>query len=297
MSRRQQPQGTQVSLFPFLTVLLCAMGALIFLFLVITQQIRNSSLAAQQTLMANLEEEPVIESEPFVAKPEPEPVKTVEAPPEPVDPNIPWRTRLLQLKQNWQEAELRREKLTEQTERMQHRLTSYEESARKTLAHEEQLEAELEEQQSRAEKMLSEKERLHEISVDLQKQIERKQTEVRTAQSEFAISPYDGQLGTVRRPILIECQEDSITFHPEDVALTANDLRGFSVHQNPLAAGAQALIDYWQEQDKQAGKEITEPYLLMIVRPSGSVSFYAHRNYSPVWMCRRVTSFYPNRSR
>ncbi|MAT16049.1 MAG: hypothetical protein CMJ46_12360 [Planctomyces sp.] len=293
MSRRQQPQGTQVSLFPFLTVLLCAMGALIFLFLVITQQIRNTSLAAQQQPSAVVEPEsepePEVEAEvpaipePVIVvepepEPEPEPVvaepEPVE-PPEPIDLNVPWRERLAELKAKWQQKQQQTAQLDKQAEQIQQRLATYEQTARKTVEDENELKARLQKTQSQAEKLKAETDRLNSARIDLEKQIERKKSEVRTAQSEFAIIPYDGQLGTIRRPILIECQEDAITFHPENVPLTAKDLRGFAPYDNPLAAGAQALIEYWEEQDKAAGKEITEPYLLLIVRPSGSVSFYA----------------------
>ncbi|MCA9039368.1 MAG: hypothetical protein KDA65_03370 [Planctomycetaceae bacterium] len=272
MSRRQQPQGMQVSLFPFLTVLLCAMGALIFLFLVITQQIRESSLAARQVALEEVEPEPVIEemeiesSEPEVIDPEPV---------EPVDPNVPWRTRLRQLQQSWNERQQQQKQLSTQAEKVKHQLATYTETARDQLTKQQKIKTEIEKEQLLATEIKAEEQQLHSTGINLEKQIERKQTEVRTAQSEFAIIPYDGQLGTIRRPILIECQEDSITFYPEKVALTAQDLRGFDAYQNPLAAGAKALIEYWQEADRRAGKEVTKPYLLLIVRPSGSVSFYA----------------------
>ncbi|QDU79349.1 hypothetical protein Pla110_10570 [Polystyrenella longa] len=285
MSRRQQPQGTQVSLFPFLTVLLCAMGALIFLFLVITQQIRTDTLAAQQVVVEEPEPtvEPVIEEieevkeaeSPVAEEPAP-PVAVVKPEPvEPIDPNIPWRTRLSQLKQNREIRQQQQRQLQDQTQKIKQQLVTYKKQANQTLAEQAQLEAQLKEEQERAKEIESEAEELESLGVELEKQIERKQTDVRTAQSEFAIIPYDGQMGTVRRPILIECEEDSITFQPEGIALTAEDVRGFTSHDNPLAAGAQALIEFWEEEDRRAGREVTEPYLLMVVRPSGSVSFYA----------------------
>lgn len=47
MSKRQQT-GNSVTLFPFLAVLVCAMGALIFLLLVTTRRIRQQTLADMQ---------------------------------------------------------------------------------------------------------------------------------------------------------------------------------------------------------------------------------------------------------
>ena len=51
---RQHPRATNsVSLFPFLAVLVCAMGALIFLLLVTTRRIRAQAIArAQQSASA-----------------------------------------------------------------------------------------------------------------------------------------------------------------------------------------------------------------------------------------------------
>ena len=82
MSRRQARSTNSVSLFPFLAVLVCAMGALIFLLLVTTRRIRSQSIArAQQSLP--------VESSVDQAIPEPDP--------ETADPNAELRQAIKQL--------------------------------------------------------------------------------------------------------------------------------------------------------------------------------------------------------
>ena len=71
--------------------------------------------------------------------------------------------------------------------------------------------------------------------------------------SRFSILPYDYASGTTRRPIIIECTENQITFASEGVVLSAADIEGFTPAFNPLQAGADALVDYWQANDPQAG--------------------------------------------
>ena len=69
MKPRQKKSNQSVSLFPFLAVLICAMGALIFLLIVTTRRIRKEAIA-QATAMTEI----VVEPEKIVI-PEKKPVK------------------------------------------------------------------------------------------------------------------------------------------------------------------------------------------------------------------------------
>ncbi|SFJ19391.1 hypothetical protein [Planctomicrobium piriforme] len=96
----------------------------------------------------------------------------------------------------------------------------------------------------------------------------------------FEIVAHDGNSGTDRRPILIECTADSLTFASEGIRLTAATLNEFSADVNPLLAGTEALLTYWTLVDSQAGRSKSSgPYVLMIVRPGGTVAFYVARKY------------------
>lgn len=100
------------------------------------------------------------------------------------------------------------------------------------------------------------------------------------AKSEYAIVPYDGTSGTRRRPIYIECTDRGFHILPEDVWIRVGDLKGFSERLNPLVIGVTTLNDYWTQRaqagDSQ-GREAERPYVLLIVRPTGTMAYYVGR--------------------
>ncbi len=79
MSSSRSRSGNSVSLFPFLAVLVCAMGSLIFLLIVTTQRIRSEAVAKRQAQKARQEDrgplmvKPVlpVRISPAVIEPEP----------------------------------------------------------------------------------------------------------------------------------------------------------------------------------------------------------------------------------
>lgn len=98
------------------------------------------------------------------------------------------------------------------------------------------------------------------------------------ASPRFSIVPYDGQTGTIRRPIVIECEEDSIRFAAEGITLEPKTLQGYTPEQNPLLAGVLALAEYWSETDRASGDgRVLRPYPLILVRPDGADSFEVAR--------------------
>jgi hypothetical protein len=90
-----------------------------------------------------------------------------------------------------------------------------------------------------------------------------------------SIVPYDGQTGTVRRPIIIECVGDVVRFEAEQVEIPIEVLQEFSPEQNPLASGVEALFRYWmvKEQVADPQRRPRKPYALILVRPSGAEAF------------------------
>jgi hypothetical protein len=97
-------------------------------------------------------------------------------------------------------------------------------------------------------------------------------------ESEYAFVPFDGANGTTRRPIVIECTDRAIRFVAEDITLSPQDLNGFITDVNPLLAGAGALMKYWEKRGKEEA-----PYVLLVVRPRGSIAFYVAREMlSPI---------------
>lgn len=96
-----------------------------------------------------------------------------------------------------------------------------------------------------------------------------------TQSNEVLLVPYDGASGTLRRPIYIECTGSTLRFLPEKETLTADDLLGFGESFNPLLAASNALLKHWT--DQRRSPDDPQPYVLLIVRPSGTVSYYLAR--------------------
>ena len=90
-----------------------------------------------------------------------------------------------------------------------------------------------------------------------------------------SIVPYDGQTGTVRRPIVIECADDVVRFEAEQVEIPISILQKFSPDQNPLASGVEALFRYWMAKARVEDPrgQPRKPYALILVRPSGAEAF------------------------
>ncbi|MBI3864289.1 MAG: hypothetical protein HY290_20590, partial [Planctomycetia bacterium] len=99
------------------------------------------------------------------------------------------------------------------------------------------------------------------------------------AKNEYALVAYDGTSGTQRRPIYIECTGKGFRFLPENETLSPTDLDGFSDGFNPLLAGAQTLVRFWARRRRSGGPAEPEPYVLLVVRPSGCFTYYLARKF------------------
>lgn len=295
MSRRAKSSENAVSLFPFLAVLICAMGALILLLLVTTRRIRHQQTQKAAAVVnpveqaASLPDKPPPDANTPSPVPAPEHSEYLDAPltplfalePLPVlqDPNKEWRTRLQQL----QSEQTKLAAAIAERESAIERIRTAAAARAGKLADLDQEQSAVDEESRTLARIL---ERLHEQEIDaderaafLRREIEVAREKIANADSKFAIVPYDGRLGTVRRPIILECTRDSITFVSEGVTLTASDLDGFTPQSNPLAVCVRALTKYWARRD---GKDIAsefdgEPYVLLVVRPQGTIAYYTAR--------------------
>lgn len=86
----------------------------------------------------------------------------------------------------------------------------------------------------------------------------------------FAIIPYDGPNGTHRRPIYLECDARGVVIQPDGITLTPQDLQPPYGPGNPLDA---ALRTIRAEFPSKTGSVTSNPYPLLIVRPSG-IKYY-----------------------
>jgi hypothetical protein len=306
--RRQSEQ--RVELFPFLAVLVCAMGALILLLLVMTRRIRQQAeLRAEhdQRVAAAAAVTPrpaplVLAIAPPKPKPAPRPSPppitrrpVLAPPPVYVDPTYDQRLAARQrehqqavaeLERQWQtrvdqlaaertalEAELQQLQQTlrdrqAEWQGLQEQASTIAEKSEWDGAVDQRLQADLANLERRRASVRQEIETLG-------RRLQAAQTHRAAAASQqFTIIPIDANSGTTRRPIVLECDRDRILLVSEGITLTAADLNGFIPHYNPLSAGVRTLVDGWSVTDQ--GKA---PYVLLVVRPEGTVSFYAARMF------------------
>ena len=283
MRRNTGSTSQTISLFPFLAVLICMMGALVLLLLGLTstmrQRLDRPSLVAIRA--------------PAVAQPAdgdaPRP------PPPPGPGGFDQQTLAQSRARQEQECEARWQSLIRQT-------TSDRDAVRAALQGKQnellQRQARLDElaallksqvdqaisEQATAE-MLQERKKQAELELDsvsreialTERKLEELKQQQATASNAHAILPYDGRSGTTRRPIYIECSEKGYRFLPEDVFVGPNELRGATPHSNALAFGAKALLRYWTLRNARDPAHHPRPYLLLIVRPGGVFAYDAAR--------------------
>lgn len=311
MSDRQS-NSPPVQLFPFLAVLVCVMGALIFLLLVTTHRIRQKAIARAAALRVAEPEDsrpasaaslvrllpgieaghadaPEVLTPPpaapiLVTPPEPQPA------PEPV-PLPPAGPTAEELRREWERTV--RELEAEQSQ-LQTLLHETEDAATQAAAQRDAAETEArrleglgrdsrQETDRSAEAVRKSEQERARLAGEMQR-VSAELARVRAQQAEAAqrcsFLAYDGQSGTTRRPILIECTESGLTFASEKITLTANQLNGFTPNHNPLRAGAEALVTYWAAKDLRtlhAWERVGRPYVLLIVRPEGTTGYYVAR--------------------
>jgi len=129
-------------------------------------------------------------------------------------------------------------------------------------------------------KMRAEKNQITADILNAQAQIDALKRKQVQQSSKFSIIPYEGNSGTTYRPIYIECTRQGIRFLPEDVVIHANDLEGFTEKFNPLLSGAKALVHFWTAFDRvENSSDSPEPYVLLLVRPNGSVAYYVAKRF------------------
>ncbi len=117
----------------------------------------------------------------------------------------------------------------------------------------------------------------------LEREVELARNEAAQRSAAYAIVPYEGPHGTRRRPIYIECRSDGLVLQPEGVYFGLEDFEGPLDAGNPLDVALRAVREYLTAQQSQRGSEESEPYPLMLVRPSGIAYFYAGRAAMKSW--------------
>jgi hypothetical protein len=243
-----------VSLFPFLAVLLCTMGALLVLLVLFGHSIgqQDESKAVEQAMQMEAELQGRVE-------------------------NLSWR--LEQLKEM-------RAKTNDELETLRLQLAGIEENSRS-------LSAELKDLQKVREDLLG-TQAVSAITTDELRELEEELASARESLDEarkekdsnppaYAVIPYEGSSGTHRRPLFIECCLDGVFLQPEGIRLNPEDFAGPPGPGNPLASGLRAAREYLARQSISADESGLRPYPLLLVRPSGVMAYYAARDAIASW--------------
>jgi hypothetical protein len=254
MKRHASGSATTVALFPFLAVLICTMGALIVLLVLLVQQARVDAYAQQ-----------AVDAAPSTAEQE-----ELE--------DAQWRARVL--------TQSRAEK-TEELAAVRAKLAHLEEHTQRLKAEAESLLAQAraidEGRTLRDDELAAARAELaqwQEKIAHAQRELAEKRRQLEEKSRSYALIPYEGPLGTRRRPIYVECTELGVILQPEGILLRAEDFQGPLGPGNPLEVALRAVREHLERtQGNQAG----QPYPLLVVRPGGVLAYAAARAAMKSW--------------
>jgi hypothetical protein len=257
----------KVSLFPFLPVLLCMMGSMIMLLVLVAWNVQEQA------------NHPIHDTMPTLTIEEAEQLRSnIEASIEEAN----WFTKNFTLAK--QQAE-------EEFADIQARLAFAEretQRVREELARLEQLARQLDSPATATPEDVAYLQRL--LTQQRQRQAEAElelaelQQEIAQMERSFAIVPSRRADGTFRRPIFIECRDNRIIIQPEGVELFPGDFQMLDRPDNPFASVLRVIHQYYVETGQLVRG--SEPYPLLIVRPSGVEMFdkARHAAMETVWI-------------
>ena len=252
-------QVLQVSTFPFLAVLLCAMGSLILLLLVMDRRAKAVARAKAIRAASRLEAE---EAEAAARR----------------QAELEQRRRALHEQLDRQDHDLRAQvdaamsqaKTTDESRRAEEERSAQARSQVQMLTS--QLTREEEEVKARrgdrsvtsAKAQASEQEvtRLTSELVQLEKTLADFKAARAREPPRYSLVPYRGRRGDNRRPIYLECDGTGLVFHPDRQTLAGGDLSPDHIRAEVTARIA------------RRPSESGTPYLLMLVRPAGIETYY-----------------------
>ena len=242
--------SSPISLFPFIGILLCTMGALLVVLITVSPSAREVALqqAAERRPPRNAEADRATRE------------KLQE-----VDKYVMQLNQVrTEAQRKLRDDQLRLSHLENHMRRLQEKLQSLQLAATELAA----LEEEHYDDREQAEREVG---RLQQLIVSTRDAIESLKQQQQTWKRSYALVTYEGANGTTRRPIYVECVNGEIILQPEGVRITKDDLRPPLGPGNPLASALRAARDHLVSMNPQEGqRRDTEPYPLVIVRPSGT---------------------------
>ena len=258
LDRSRQQATVSVSLFPFLAVLICTMGALILLLVVIARQSRLQAARTAEARTAGRDDDLKKERE-----------------------LIQWRIEQLRNSLQQTQSQLAEARLG---------LGHLEDHSRRLSDQFAQLRAAMKDlarlggtSDGRRSKLAAEHRRLQAEIAESQRRLAEARRNAAERSGSYAVVPYSGPHETHRRPIYVECRADEIVLQPEGIILTADDFSGPLGPGNPLAAGLRAAREHLLAHGGLDPEQSGEPYPLLLVRPDGIAAYYAARAGMSCW--------------
>jgi hypothetical protein len=254
MSRiRESEVSSPISLFPFIGILLCTMGALLVILVAVSRSAGDSAkrevARRQQSGVPNADHEQRQE----------------------LDEVNKYLEKLSSVRHE-AEKKLRNEQarlshLEDHIRRLREEMKSLRAAAGELVS----LQEEHYDDRKQAEQ---EVQRLRELIVESQKTIDSLREQAAKGKRSYALVPYEGPNGTHRRPMYVECADNQLILQPEGVKISSDELLPPFGAGNPLAAALRATRDHIirLHPDEGQGRD-TEPYALILVRPSGLMMF------------------------
>jgi hypothetical protein len=260
---RQRRHRLQVSTFPFLAVLLCAMGSLILLLLVLDRRARvvararslqTAGLVAAQAEQAAAAHRAEWERRRQLLH------QQIASEDQEVRVQIGAVDRQLQgAIQSLQQQQARHGQAQDVLEKERARLADWAKqlSTRR---------AELAQTEEKAEASLTERQRLSaelelmERTLDELKALRLRQLQTRS------IVPYRGKQGDGRKPLYVECAVDGLVFYPEHTAVRLSRIRPDEVRNE--------IDRRLARRASESGTSPGNPYILLLVRPDGITAYY-----------------------
>lgn len=254
---RRRRHRLQVSTFPFMAVLLCAMGSLILLLLIMDRQGKKAALAAALAKKAHRKKTSTRQAPEDIVEREVERLHTqvcrLEA--------IRWA---LQQEQRDVQEEIYRERkrtadIRDRVESLQRR---YAKSGEK-----------LERQRRQTDRLRAVATALDQDLADLAARLQQARMRLAARKKDetikktvFSLVPYRGPRGESRNPIYAECRAGGVVLLPPRVELIGSAFSAEAIRKELR----QRIATYSDPEGRR-------PYLLLLVRPEGIRSFYAIR--------------------
>jgi hypothetical protein len=254
MSRKTPVAGPTISLFPFLAVLLCTMGALLVVLVLFSRSVRQNETAKLDQEQESLSEELELTRD-----------------------SLAWRREQLEGVRERTAGELAKARM---------QLAGIEESTRALQDEFAKLERTAAALASGSGSGVADDETLRELEQRLassRESLDKARAGRDTKPPAYAVVPYMGRNGTHRRPLYIECCGDGVFLQPEGIRLSPGDFEGPPGPGNPLASALRAAREHIVAAQGGTNDPAAQPYPLLIVRPSGVLAYYAAREAIQSW--------------